>query len=101
MLSPAVSIMTRFRQAPLLVLAVLALVRVAEAENKTAKSLFAIVRFPNGECQGSTATSLNGTCFTSSECFAFNGTADGACAMGFGVCCELHMRSPPEEPHLA
>ena len=79
----------RFLQVPLSVLAVLVLmVRVAEAENKTAKSLFAIVRFPNGECQGSTATSLNGTCFTSSECFAFNGTADGACAMGFGVCCK-------------
>ena len=89
MLSSAVSIMSQFLQVPLLVLAVLALmVRVAEAENKTAKSLFAIVRFPNGECQGSTATNLNGTCFTSSECSSFNGTADGACAMGFGVCCK-------------
>ena len=88
MLSSAVSIMTRILKVPLSVLVVL-VVRVAEAENKTAKSLFAIVRFPNGECQGSTATSLNGTCFTSSECFSFNGTADGACAMGFGVCCEL------------
>ena len=89
MLTSAVSVMSQFLQVPLLVLAVLVLVvRVAEAENKTAKSLFAIVRFPNGECQGSTATSLNGTCFTSSECSSFNGTADGACAMGFGVCCE-------------
>lgn len=36
-------------------------------------------------CTGS--SSLNGTCYTASECTNKGGTSAGSCANGFGVCC--------------
>lgn len=50
-----------------------------------ALSVFQVVRFPNIACVGS--TSLNGTCYTASECISKGGTNSGSCANGFGVCC--------------
>ena len=52
-------------------------------------SLFSIVQFPNQQCTGSSSTSTFGTCYTSSECTAKGGSADGNCAAGFGVCCVI------------
>lgn len=48
-------------------------------------SIFNVVRFPNENCVG--AGSLNGTCYTASECTSLSGTASGGCASSFGVCC--------------
>jgi len=48
-------------------------------------SVFQVVRFPNTGCTGS--SSLNGTCYTTSECTNKGGTSSGSCANGFGVCC--------------
>merc|ERR1719350_2626769 len=53
-------------------------------------SLFSIVQFPNQQCTGSSSTSTYGTCYTSSECSAKGGSADGNCAAGFGVCCVIY-----------
>merc|ERR1719350_739303 len=62
-------------------------------ENKRAGkafSLFSIVQFPNQQCTGSSSTTTYGTCYTSSECSAKGGSADGNCAAGFGVCCVIY-----------
>ena len=48
-------------------------------------SLFSLVQFPNSEC--TSASNIQGTCYTGSECTQRGGTADGSCASGFGVCC--------------
>ncbi len=48
-------------------------------------SLFSVVRFTNSACTGD--NSYNGTCYTSTECTSYGGTASGTCASGFGVCC--------------
>lgn len=48
-------------------------------------SLFSVVRFTNSACTGD--NSYNGTCYTSTECTKYGGTASGTCASGFGVCC--------------
>lgn len=48
-------------------------------------SIFQIVNFPNEGCIGS--SSRNGTCYTSEECKAKDGSSAGTCAQGFGVCC--------------
>jgi len=53
-------------------------------------SLFSIVQFPNQQCTGSSSSSTYGTCYTSSECSAKGGSADGNCAAGFGVCCVIY-----------
>merc|ERR1712024_134367 len=53
-------------------------------------SLFSIVQFPNQQCTGSSSTTTYGTCYTSSECSAKGGSADGNCAAGFGVCCVIY-----------
>jgi len=50
-------------------------------------SLFSIVQFPNQVCTSASSTTTYGTCYTSTECTAAGGTADGNCAAGFGVCC--------------
>jgi hypothetical protein len=50
-----------------------------------ALSVFQVVRFPNTACSGS--SSLNGTCYTASECANKGGTSSGSCANSFGVCC--------------
>ena len=55
-----------------------------------ALSLFSIVQFPNQQCTGSSSSSTYGTCYTSSECSAKGGSADGNCAAGFGVCCVIY-----------
>uniref|UniRef100_A0A0K2UM05 Putative LOC100745028 [Bombus impatiens] n=1 Tax=Lepeophtheirus salmonis TaxID=72036 RepID=A0A0K2UM05_LEPSM len=47
-------------------------------------SLFNVVRFENIVCTGD---SKNGTCYTSEECEAKGGLAQGTCASGYGVCC--------------
>ena len=58
-----------------------------DAENRTAKvlSVFNVISFPNDVCYAESG--LNGTCFTSSECASKGGSASGACASSFGVCC--------------
>ena len=48
-------------------------------------SIFQVIKFPNDACIG--AGSLNGTCYTSTECTSLGGTSSGACASSFGVCC--------------
>merc|ERR1712051_384357 len=53
-------------------------------------SLFSIVQFPNQQCTSSSSSSTYGTCFTSAECSAKGGSADGNCAAGFGVCCVIY-----------
>lgn len=50
-------------------------------------SLFSIVQFPNAGCTASSSSTTYGTCYTSTECSAKGGSADGNCAAGFGVCC--------------
>merc|ERR1711913_107264 len=49
--------------------------------------LLSIVKFANDPCGASNGS--NGTCLSSNECSAISGTASGACADGFGVCCVL------------
>ena len=56
-----------------------------DSRSEKAMSVFTVVRFPNGPCNG--AGSLNGTCYTASECNSLGGTASGSCASSFGVCC--------------
>merc|ERR1711915_721338 len=53
-------------------------------------SLFSIVQFPNQQCTGASSSTTYGTCYTSSECSAKGGSADGNCAAGFGVCCVIY-----------
>ena len=48
-------------------------------------SVFTVVRFPNEVC--TSASGLNGTCYTASECTSRSGSASGSCASSFGVCC--------------
>lgn len=48
-------------------------------------SVFQIVQFNNDACNASSG--IMGTCYTTAECNTRNGTADGTCASGFGVCC--------------
>ena len=48
-------------------------------------SIFNVIKFPNSNCEGS--GSLNGTCYTATECTSLGGTSSGSCASGFGVCC--------------
>jgi hypothetical protein len=52
-------------------------------------NLITWVKFDNTECAATSGD--NGTCFTSNECAEIGGTADGACASGFGVCCLLQV----------
>jgi len=69
------------------------LLHLASAANTTEQDergsrqmgVFTVVKFPNDICSGS--NSLNGTCYTSSECTAKGGNAQGTCASSFGVCC--------------
>jgi hypothetical protein len=53
-------------------------------------SPFTILSFPNLSCNSSDAT-LDGTCYTSSECSAKGGKSLGSCALGFGVCCIFNL----------
>merc|ERR1712001_518214 len=53
-------------------------------------SLFSIVQFPNAQCTGASSSTTYGTCYTSTECTAKGGSADGNCAAGFGVCCVIY-----------
>ena len=53
-------------------------------------SPFTILTFPNLHCESSDAT-LDGTCYTSTECSQRGGKSLGACAMGFGVCCIFNL----------
>ena len=54
-------------------------------------NVFQIIKFPNGPCNGS--SSLEGTCYTSSECSNKGGSGLGTCANGFGVCCICNLFS--------
>ena len=64
-----------------------AAVTAASVETKAGKSLSVlnVIRFPNTDCMGS--SSLNGTCYTATECTSLGGSGSGACASSFGVCC--------------
>lgn len=53
-------------------------------------SIFQVVKFTNNMCTGA---SRNGTCFTQVECDNMDGTKDGTCADGFGVCCIITLSS--------
>jgi len=53
-------------------------------------SMFEIIKFPNNDCPGDSKT---GTCYTSAECDDRDGTKDGECADGFGVCCTFDVES--------
>lgn len=51
-------------------------------------SLFTIVQFNNSQCQSTSSSGTYlGTCYHESQCTSLNGTAMGACAEGYGVCC--------------
>ncbi|XP_059097630.1 uncharacterized protein LOC131891941 [Tigriopus californicus] len=50
-------------------------------------SLFNIVQFQNGACSAVTSLGTTGTCLSAQECSAQEGTSDGNCGSGFGVCC--------------
>lgn len=54
-----------------------------------ALGIFSVIKFPNSVCQGSGG--YNGTCYTTEECSAKGGSADGTCASSFGVCCTFSM----------
>ena len=56
-----------------------------EKRDERVLSIFSVVKFPNDVC--SSASNLNGTCYTASECTSLGGTASGSCASSFGVCC--------------
>jgi len=76
-------------------LAALLQITTAQEDSKAhrdgkAFSLFSIVQFPNQQCTGASSTTTYGTCYTSSECSAKGGSADGNCAAGFGVCCVIY-----------
>ncbi len=53
-------------------------------------------RFPNDICPG--ASGMNGTCYTQEECSARGGTNGGACASGFGICCQSMNSKFQKEP---
>jgi hypothetical protein len=59
---------------------------VAQKRDGKLLSVFQVVKFPNGACEVS-GGSQNGTCYTTEECSNRDGTADGECADGYGVCC--------------
>ncbi len=48
-------------------------------------------RFPNDPCN-TTNTQL-GTCYTNEECSSIGGSASGSCASGYGVCCQVVVRT--------
>jgi len=48
-------------------------------------AIFNVVKFQNTECTG--GNNNPGTCYTTEECEDREGTADGSCAEGYGVCC--------------
>jgi len=52
-------------------------------------SVFNVIRFPNDVC--TSASSINGTCYTATECTSLGGASSGACASGFGVCCVFNL----------
>jgi len=56
-------------------------------------SLFNVVQFDNVECQTNIMPpgSVQGTCFTETECTDRGGVPSGNCASGFGVCCYIRM----------
>lgn len=51
-------------------------------------STFVVIEFPNIACNG---TNRVGTCYTAEECAERDGTAEGQCADGFGVCCQTQI----------
>jgi len=59
---------------------------VTQGRKEKQLSVFTVVKFPNTVCTSGT-TGRNGTCYTASECAAKSGSASGACAASFGVCC--------------
>ena len=59
--------------------------KVSGARDDKQFSIFNVIKFPNEPCVGS--GSLNGTCYTSTECTSLGGTSSGSCSSGFGVCC--------------
>ena len=72
------------KKTSLLVVYSLALVSAAGRDDKQF-SIFNVIKFPNEVC--ASASSLNGTCYTATECTSLGGSSSGSCASGFGVCC--------------
>ncbi|XP_064487622.1 uncharacterized protein LOC135399813 [Ornithodoros turicata] len=62
-------------------------VKLTASTNLSFLKLFNVVRFPNFPCIGTWGQS--GYCYAVQECLERGGTAYGACAYGFGVCCSL------------
>lgn len=51
-------------------------------------NVFQVIKFNNTACQATVnGLSYQGVCYLASECASLNGTAGGACADGYGVCC--------------
>jgi len=48
-----------------------------------------VVEFPNNRC--TMGSGKDGICYTKDECSSLGGSAEGACANGFGVCCYLEV----------
>jgi len=61
----------------------------SRSQDKKSFSLFNVVQFDNLECQTNIQPegSVQGICFTSTECTDRGGVSAGNCASGFGVCC--------------
>jgi len=59
------------------------------ALGKKVLGIFSVVKFPNAACTGN--SNYNGTCYTAEECSSKSGSAEGACASGFGVCCTFSL----------
>jgi len=51
----------------------------------TVFSLFTLVKFDNGICDG--LNGENGTCIAAAECGQRGGIFSGICANGYGICC--------------
>jgi len=70
--------------------ATLPLLQATRGRDGKVLSLFNIVRFKNGPCEG--GSNKNGTCYTAEECETKGGTNSGTCAAGYGVCCTFTAR---------
>ncbi|XP_018377834.1 PREDICTED: uncharacterized protein LOC108770662 [Trachymyrmex cornetzi] len=59
--------------------------RIQIAREKRLFSLFTLVKFDNGICDG--LNGENGTCVAAAECGQRGGIFSGVCANGYGICC--------------
>jgi len=68
-----------------LVLCGLFSIAISNSDKAKNIAIFNVVKFQNTECTG--GNNNPGTCYTTEECENREGTADGSCAEGYGVCC--------------